>query len=221
MSLKIRMEMVQCFSFKKSQKMERKVGNVLNLNEGFSSKVELNDVFFKRELFGVVREKGKSLGASKNREEFLLQFGNLLLVVDEIIKSEKITDEEFEEIEEVNIMKKSGFDGRIFLNWATDDDGPGKGERIILKTLITDGFFRRIKNKGVEFSFERLDDVDFEKELLKKVRENGDSLMLVRTRKQFLSEFGDLLFNLDEIIKFKKITDMEIEQMETVKNKQK
>jgi phosphoribosyl-ATP pyrophosphohydrolase len=142
-------------------------------------------------------------------------------VVDEIIKSEKITDEEFEEIEEVNIMKKIGFDGRIFLHWATDDDGPGKGERISLKTLITDGFFRRIKNKGVELSFERLDDVNFEKELLKKVRENGDSLMLVKTRKQFLSEFGDLLFHLDEIIKFKKITDSEIVEMETVKNKQK
>ena len=201
--------------------MERKISNVSILNEKFSSRVELNDVFFKRELFGVIREKGKSLVISKNREDFLLQFGNLLFVVDEIIKSEKITDEELEEIEEVNIMKKGGFDGRIFLHWATDDDGPDKGERISLKTLITDGFFRRIKNKGVELSFERLDDVNFEKELLKKVRENGDSLMLVKTRKQFLSEFGDLLFHLDEIIKFKKITDSEIVEMETVKNKQK
>ena len=54
-----------------------------------------------------------------------------------------------------------------------------------------------------------------------KLKENGSNLVLVRNREQFLSEFGGLLFLIDEIIKFKKITDMEIEQMETVKNRQK
>lgn len=194
--------------------MERKVYSVLNPEN-------LNEVFFKRELFGVVKGEGKSLGVSKNREEFLFHFCNLLFTVDEIIKNEKITDEELEGMEEVNIMKKTGFDGRIFLHWATDDDGPDKGKRVSLRTLVTDGFFRRIKNNGAEFSFEKLDDVNFEKKLLEKVKENGDNLVSVRTRKQFLSEFGDLLFLIDEVIKFKEITDMEIKQMETVKNKQK
>ncbi|MDD3002353.1 MAG: hypothetical protein PHS06_00605 [Candidatus Shapirobacteria bacterium] len=194
--------------------MEREVNRVLNPKN-------LNEVFVKRELFSVVKEKEKSLENSKNREEFLFHFGGLLFTVDEIIKSEQITDQELVEIEEVNMIKNIGFDGKIFLHWATDDDGPNKGERVSLETLITDGFFRRIKNNGAKFSFKKLDDVNFEKELLKKVEENGDNLMMVRTRKQFLLEFGDLLFLIDEVIKFKEITDTEIDQMETVKNKQK
>lgn len=193
--------------------MERKFNSVLNPENS-------NEIFFKRELFSVVKEKGQNLINSNNRDGFLSEFGDLLFTVDEIIKSEQITDQELAGIEEVNMIKNIGFDGRIFLHWATDDD-PIKRERISLKTLITDGFFKRIKNNGVEFSFEKLDDVSFEKELLKKLKENGSNLVLVRNREQFLSEFGGLLFLIDEIIKFKKITDMEIEQMETVKNRQK
>ena len=194
--------------------MEREINRVLNPKN-------LNEVFIKRELFSVVKEKGQNLINSNNRDGFLSEFGDLLFTVDEIIKSEQVTDQELAGIEEVNMIKNIGFDGRIFLHWATDDDGPSKGERISLKTLITDGFFKRIKNNGVEFSFEKLNDVGFEKELLKKLKENGSNLVLVKNREQFLSEFGGLLFLIDEIIKFKKITDMEIEQMETVKNRQK
>lgn len=182
--------------------MEREVNNVLNSEN-------LNEIFIKRELFSVVKEKEKSLKNSKNREEFLFHFSGLLFTVDEIIKSEQVTDQELVEIEEINMIKNVGFDGRIFLNWATDDD-ISKRERINLKTLVTDGFFERIKDRGVDFSVEKLDDVRFEKELWEKVNENGNGLVSVRTREQFLSEFGDLLFLIDEIIKFKKITDMEI-----------
>jgi len=204
--------------------MGKEKNNILNpesLNEKNSTRVELDDVYFERELFSVVKEKGKSLINSKKREEFLFHFGDLLFTVDEIIKSERVIDQELAEIEEVNMIKNIGFDGKIFLHWATDDDGPGKGERVVLKTLITDGFFRRIQNNNIEVSFEKLDDVNFEKELLKKVKESGENMMLVRNRKQFLSEFSGLLFLIDEIIKFKKITDSEILEMETVKNKQK
>lgn len=194
--------------------MERKFSSVLNPENS-------NEIFFKRELFSVIKEKGRNLINSNNREGFLSEFGDLLFTVDEIIKSEQVTDQELAGIEEVNMIKNIGFDGRIFLHWATDDDGPSKGKRVSLETLITDGFFRRIKNDGAEFSFKKLDDISFEKELLKKLKENGSNLVLVRNREQFLSEFGGLLFLVDEIIKFKKITDMEIEQMETVKNRQK
>jgi len=203
--------------------MERK-NNILNsenLNEKVSPRVELDDVCFERELFDEIRKKGKNLINSKNREGFLSEFVDLLLVVDKIKKSESVTDNEISEIEGIKIVKEIGFDERIFLKWATDDDNLDNGEAISLQTLITDGFFKRLKNKGVQFDFRKLGNIEFEEKLLEKVKESGDNLMLVRNRKQFLSEFGDLLFLIDEVRKFKGITNVEIEQMETVKNRQK
>ena len=57
--------MLQCFSFKKSKKMEREANRVLNLKN-------LNEVFIKRELFSVVKEKGQNLINSNNRDGFFV-----------------------------------------------------------------------------------------------------------------------------------------------------
>jgi len=92
-------------------------------SKGAKFRVErLDDDSFENELFKKVKKNGSSFLVARNREEFLTEYGNLLLLVKEIGEFKKITDEELEEIKRINLEEKGSFSERIFLRWATDTD---------------------------------------------------------------------------------------------------
>jgi hypothetical protein len=157
----------------------------------------------------------------------ILMFYNLSCAVKNVEKLKNITGGELEEIKRINIEKKGGFDKRIFLNSSGDDDNPESGENITLGSLITDKFFEnlecisRSEDGNFNLSFRELDNDEFKKRLLQVFRYSISDLKLAKERNQILSGFGELLFLVDEIRKFKNITDEELEEVRTVKNKQK
>ncbi|MDD2224758.1 MAG: hypothetical protein PHP97_01180 [Candidatus Shapirobacteria bacterium] len=86
-------------------------------------------------------------------------------------------------------------------------------EKLHFNRLIRDNVRDKLINKGLVFRIEKLDEIDFEKELLKKVSEEGEGLIAAETREEFLSEFDDLLYVVEEIKRFKNITDKELEEV--------
>ena len=86
-------------------------------------------------------------------------------------------------------------------------------EKLHFNRLIRDNVRDKLIDKGLVFRIEKLDEVDFEKELLKKVSEEGEGLIAAKTREEFLSEFDDLLYVIEEIKRFKNITDQELKEM--------
>jgi len=82
---------------------------------------ELSEEEFEKELVKKVPEEGEGLVAAKTREEFLMEFGDLLYVIDEIKRVKKISDQELNEIKKNNFDKKGSFSKRIYLEWTSDD----------------------------------------------------------------------------------------------------
>ena len=82
---------------------------------------ELSEEEFETELVKKVPEEGEGLVAAKTREEFLMEFGDLLYVIDEIKRVKKISDQELNEIKKNNFDKKGSFSKRIYLEWTSDD----------------------------------------------------------------------------------------------------
>lgn len=172
-----------------------------------------------------IREYGNSLILIEGKD--VLMFYNLSCAVENVEKLKNITGRELEEIKRINIEKKGGFDKRIFLSSSGDDDKPESGENITLGSLITDKFFESLESmskngtNSFNLKYRELDDNGFKEGLLRVFRYSIGDLKLAKERNQILSGFGELLFIVDEIRKFKNITYEEIEQMETVKNRQK
>ena len=86
-------------------------------------------------------------------------------------------------------------------------------EKLYFNRLIRDKIRDKLVSKGLVFRIEKLDEIDFEQELLKKVSEEGEGLVAVKTREEFLSEFDDLLYVIEEIKRFKNITDQELKEI--------
>ena len=172
-----------------------------------------------------IREYGKSLILMEGKD--VLMFYNLSCAVENVEKIKNITGGELEEIKRINIEKKGGFDKRIFLSSSGDDDKPESGESITLGFLITDKFFESLESmskngtSGFNLKYRELDDSGFKEGLLRVFRYSIGDLKLAKERNQILSGFGELLFLVGEIRKFKNITYEEIEEVRTVKNRQK
>jgi predicted house-cleaning noncanonical NTP pyrophosphatase (MazG superfamily) len=86
-------------------------------------------------------------------------------------------------------------------------------EKLHFNRLIRDNVRDKLIGKGLVFRIEKLNEVDFEKELLKKVGEEGEGLIAAETREEFLFEFDDLLYVVEEIKRFKNITDQELKKI--------
>ena len=82
--------------------------------------------------------------------------------------------------------------------------------KIYYNKLIRDKIPEKIKSKGSTLKVIPLNEIDFEKELLKKVGEEASALPIAKTKKELISELADVLDVIDEIKKFKNITQEEI-----------
>lgn len=72
--------------------------------------------------------------------------------------------------------------------------------RVYYNKLIRDGIEKKIQDKGESCEIREIkDDLEFQQELFKKVREEATALSHVRTRVEFLSEYADLMVVLDAL----------------------
>jgi len=83
-------------------------------------------------------------------------------------------------------------------------------KKIYYNKLIRDKVPQKMELKGCQFKIKKLNRTEFEKELLKKVSEEAGGLLTVNGKKELISELADVLDVVDEIKKFKKITNKQI-----------
>lgn len=77
---------------------------------------------------------------------------------------------------------------------------PMENRKIFYNKLVRDDIEERIKAKGEACEIRVIeDDAELQQELLKKVREEASSLAHSRDRKEFLSEYCDLMVVLDAL----------------------
>ncbi len=73
--------------------------------------------------------------------------------------------------------------------------------RIYYNKLVRDNVPDIIRGKRQDCEVRRITDMqEFQQELFKKIKEEGTSLAMARTKKQFLEEYADLMAVLEEII---------------------
>lgn len=83
-------------------------------------------------------------------------------------------------------------------------------KKIYYNKLVRDKIPERIKESGGVYLVKRLSDQDYCKELIKKVGEEGDGIVMAKDRNGIVDEMGDLLDVLDELKNNFKIKASEI-----------
>ena len=83
--------------------------------------------------------------------------------------------------------------------------------RIYYNKLIRDNIPDIIRSKRESCEVRQICDVqEFQQELFKKIKEEANSLAMVRTKNEFIGEYTDLMIVLDTIIKQLEISPAEI-----------
>ena len=83
-------------------------------------------------------------------------------------------------------------------------------KKIYYHKLIRDQIPENIKTHGGTYSIRKLKPKEFEHQLIKKVGEESDGLVSAKTRKDLVSELGDVLDVIEAIKKLKRITTLDI-----------
>src|SRR6266567_2488610 len=79
-------------------------------------------------------------------------------------------------------------------------------KKIFYNKLICDKIPEKIHSLGSECETLELSQVEFEKELIKKVSEEASGLLAAKSDQEILEEMADIADVLDEILKVKKIS---------------
>jgi predicted house-cleaning noncanonical NTP pyrophosphatase (MazG superfamily) len=85
-----------------------------------------------------------------------------------------------------------------------------KIKKIYYNKLVRDKIPEVIKKAGGVSEFKKISSKRFGIELLKKVGEEATGLLSAKSKKELMSEIADVVAVVDEIKKFKKITDGEL-----------
>jgi predicted house-cleaning noncanonical NTP pyrophosphatase (MazG superfamily) len=75
---------------------------------------------FQQELFKKIKEEATSLAMVRNKEDFLAEYCDLMMVLDTIMKQLEISPEEVVKARSENILKKGGFKHQYYLLWSED-----------------------------------------------------------------------------------------------------
>ena len=87
-----------------------------------------------------------------------------------------------------------------------------KSGKVFYNKLVRDLIKDKIEGKGESCDVRAIhDDQEFEQELLKKVAEEAQALSKVRSRKEFLSEYADLMVVLDALTKLLDVSEAELQ----------
>ncbi len=83
--------------------------------------------------------------------------------------------------------------------------------KVYYNKLVRDRIKDKIESKGESCEVRQIiDDAEFQQELLKKIQEEAQALSQVRSRKDFLDEYADLMVVLDALTAQMEITEAEI-----------
>ena len=94
-------------------------------------------------------------------------------------------------------------------------------KKIYYHKLVRDQIPENIKAQGGTYLIRKLKPKEFERALIKKVGEESDGIVNAKTRKDLISELGDVLDVIETIKKLKRITTLDIvrAQREALKRK--
>lgn len=80
-----------------------------------------DDAEFQQELLKKVAEEAGGLSQCRSREEFLKEYADLMMVLDELTRQLEFSEADIKTALEENLRSKGGFTDRVFLHWSTDD----------------------------------------------------------------------------------------------------
>jgi predicted house-cleaning noncanonical NTP pyrophosphatase (MazG superfamily) len=83
-------------------------------------------------------------------------------------------------------------------------------EKVYYNKLIRDKIPEVMASKGKKFEVRALNNDEFERELIKKVGEEASGLEAANSKEELISELADVLAVINEIKKFKKISEEEV-----------
>ncbi len=83
-------------------------------------------------------------------------------------------------------------------------------KKVYYNKLVRDRIPQKIKKSGALAEFKKLTSKQFEIELLKKVGEESSGLLDIKSKEELVNELADVIAVVDEIKKFKKITNKEL-----------
>ena len=85
-------------------------------------------------------------------------------------------------------------------------------KKIYYNKLVRDNIPRVIISRGGTYKIKKLKKKEFEKELLKKVGEEATGLLAAKNINELISELADTIAVIEEIKKFKKIRERQIDK---------
>lgn len=77
-----------------------------------------DDSAFKNALLAKLIEEATELSGTKNREDFLSEYSDLMIVLDELASIYELSTAEVRLAMSENLEKKGGFKNRYFLHWS-------------------------------------------------------------------------------------------------------
>lgn len=77
---------------------------------------------YSQELLKKVTEEAQALSKTRTREEFLSEYADLYVVLNELIAQLGLSDADIQAALKENINEKGGFEKRYFLHWSADGD---------------------------------------------------------------------------------------------------
>lgn len=85
--------------------------------------IQITDTLeFQQELFKKIKEEADALTMTKNKEDFLDKYADLMMVLNTIMRQLEITTEEMKEVKQENNLRKGAFKHQQFLRWSDDVD---------------------------------------------------------------------------------------------------
>ena len=94
---------------------------IKSLNETCDVRSITDEQEFHQELLKKVAEEASALSTVSTREEFLSEYADLSIVLDELLKQQEISETELQEAIAKNREKKGGFTKKLFLHWSSDE----------------------------------------------------------------------------------------------------
>jgi len=94
---------------------------------------QLSDDEFRKELVKKVGEEASGVTQARGKKELISEIGDLLDVVDQIVRVFEISSQQIERSRKKEFKRKGGFDKKLFLVWAEDtgyksNEKKGEGE---------------------------------------------------------------------------------------------